>query len=121
MRVLVCGGRSYGMMSQRADIAEAQENRLREVLDKLHAEAGIGCIIEGGAAGADHLAFAWAAERRVAHEQYPADWETHGSFAGPMRNAQMLIEGKPDVVIAFPGMALGIRVVAFCVCRSYRR
>ena len=28
---------------------------------------------------------------------------TYGKAAGPIRNQQMLDEGKPDVVIAFPG------------------
>jgi hypothetical protein len=36
-------------------------------------------------------------------ETYEADWESHGRAAGPIRNAKMLIEGKPDYVIAFPG------------------
>jgi len=27
----------------------------------------------------------------------------HGRAAGPVRNAQMLAEGKPDFVVAFPG------------------
>lgn len=102
-RVLVCGGRDYGMMSQGREVAAAQEERLYAVLDKLHAEAGISCIIEGGARGADHLAHAWSAKTRVEHEQYEADWENHGSFAGPMRNTRMLNEGRPDLVIAFPG------------------
>lgn len=105
MRVLVCGGRNYGMMSQGREVATAQEERLHAVLDKLHVEAGITCIIEGGASGADHLAHAWAAKNRVDHEQYPADWESFGSFAGSRRNAQMLAEGRPDVVVAFPGGA----------------
>lgn len=31
-------------------------------------------------------------------------WEIHGQrLAGPMRNKQMLVEGKPELVIAFPG------------------
>jgi hypothetical protein len=32
---------------------------------------------------------------------FPADWNTHGKAAGPIRNRQMLKEGKPDVVLAF--------------------
>jgi predicted Rossmann-fold nucleotide-binding protein len=39
----------------------------------------------------------------VEHEDYPADWTKHGKSAGFVRNKQMLEEGKPDVVIAFPG------------------
>lgn len=37
----------------------------------------------------------------VSHERYPADWEKHGKAAGPIRNQQMLTEGKPDIVVAF--------------------
>jgi hypothetical protein len=34
--------------------------------------------------------------------EVPAEWETHGRKAGPIRNARML-EHKPDLVVAFPG------------------
>lgn len=34
---------------------------------------------------------------------FPADWETHGRAAGHIRNRQMLVEGKPDIVVAFAG------------------
>lgn len=92
MRVLVCGGRNYG------DTA-----RVLDVLDKLHIEAGIDLIIQGGAKGADRHALTWALLTKTPVETYEADWENQGSFAGPMRNARMLAEGKPDLVIAFPG------------------
>jgi predicted Rossmann-fold nucleotide-binding protein len=92
MRVLVCGGRDY------SDAA-----RVSAVLTKLHAEAGIDLIIQGGAHGADELAFAWARLHGVREEQFDADWENHGSFAGPIRNTRMLREGRPDLVISFPG------------------
>lgn len=92
MRVLVTGGRTYG------DAA-----RLQAVLDKLHAEAGIDVIIEGGANGADMLARNWARANVVNGSTFEADWKSFGSFAGPKRNTAMLQEGRPDVVIAFPG------------------
>lgn len=91
-RVLVCGGRDYW-----------DHVRVSAVLDKLHAAKGIDLLIEGGANGADHCAASWADDRGVARDQYAADWENHGSFAGPMRNTRMLNEGRPDLVIAFPG------------------
>ena len=89
-RVLVCGGRDY-------------RNRLMvySVLAKYHAEAGIDRLIEGGERGADSLARDWAESAGIPVDTYPADWEAHGSFAG--RNRVMLEEGKPDLVIAFPG------------------
>lgn len=94
MRVLVCGGRDYD-----------DSRRLFQVLDKLHSEAGIDAIIEGGARGADRLARHWAEHPYgcAVVETYEADWENQGSFAGPARNARMLAEGRPDLVIAFPG------------------
>lgn len=92
MRVLVCGGRDY-----------AHWLRVLVALDKLHATKGITCVIHGAARGADALAGRWAEERGVPCESYPADWSTHGKRAGFLRNAQMLEQGKPDGVVAFPG------------------
>lgn len=36
-------------------------------------------------------------------QKFPADWDRYGKAAGGIRNSQMLIEGKPDLVVAFPG------------------
>lgn len=52
-------------------------------------------------AGADLFASLWA--RKVAgidEEAHPADWDTHGRAAGPIRNQQMVDAGA-DVCIAF--------------------
>lgn len=58
-------------------------------------------VIEGGAKGADFLAKVWAKWLGVKIEEYPAEWDEYGKGAGPIRNKQMLDEGKPDLVIAF--------------------
>ena len=55
------------------------------------------------ARGADTLADKWAAANGHRSEGYPADWDTYGRRAGFLRNKQMLEEGKPDLVVAFPG------------------
>jgi ABC-type Fe3+-hydroxamate transport system substrate-binding protein len=91
-RVLVCGGRDY------SDV-----HRVEAVLSKLHDEAGIDLIIQGGARGADLMAHLWAGRNGVPSDTFEADWENQGSFAGPTRNKRMLDEGKPDLVVAFPG------------------
>jgi hypothetical protein len=57
-------------------------------------------IIHGGAKGADTLADQWAITNWVKIEEYKPNWEKHGKAAGPIRNKQMLDEGKPDLVIA---------------------
>lgn len=91
-RVLVCGGREYDDREQ-----------LFRVLDAAHLANPIILLIHGAAPGADSLAKEWALKRDVFCQAYPADWHGHGRAAGPLRNKQMLDDGKPHMVIAFPG------------------
>lgn len=90
--MLVCGGRDYG------DVA-----RLNTALEALHGRRRITMVIEGGAWGADRLASAWAQQHGIEVRTFPADWEKHGKSAGHRRNRQMLLEGLPNLVVAFPG------------------
>lgn len=92
MRVLVCGGRDF------SDI-----EMLTEFLDKLHKSSPVQVIIHGDARGADKLAGVWARDNLVPIEKYPADWTKYGKSAGFRRNTQMLVEGRPDLVVAMPG------------------
>jgi len=92
MRVIVCGGRNY---RDRKSVFAA--------LDRLHAERGIDFVIQGVADGADYLAWQWADERGIPCGSYPAHWDEHGKRAGSIRNQEMIDEGKPDGVVAFPG------------------
>ena len=93
-RVLVCGGRNYD-----------DHERLFDELDSLGTPPHhhVTVLIHGGALGADHWANVWAYERGVSRVAYRADWKRYGKAAGPIRNQQMIDEGKPDLVIAFPG------------------
>lgn len=92
MRVLVCGGRNYD------DLVGVSL-----VLDTMHVQRPFTALIEGGAKGADVCAATWAWHVGVPIERFPADWTTHGKAAGPIRNQRMIDEGKPDLVVAFPG------------------
>lgn len=110
MRVLVCGGRTWGWARHDAPFdeqARAQKQRRQtfDVLDRIDQTSGIDVVIHGDARGADRTAQLWAERNRVPVEVYPADWKKHGRSAGPRRNTQMLDEGKPDLVVAFPGGA----------------
>ncbi len=58
-------------------------------------------VIHGGARGADTIAGQEAKRRGLEVRVYPALWKKHGRAAGPMRNQQMLDEGKPSEVYAF--------------------
>ncbi len=94
-RILVCGGRDY-----------ADKTKVYPTLDGfLSANPSVLHIIHGAARGADSLASQWAKDRGVIASAYPADWKAYGKQAGYIRNKQMLDEGKPDLVIAFPGGA----------------
>lgn len=103
MRVLVCGGRDF-------------ENAVyvQEVLDAFHCGEIITALIHGDCGhceietektiGADWLGAEWALKTcNIPVTAYPANWSKHGRAAGPIRNQQMLDEGKPDLVLAFAG------------------
>ena len=94
MRVLVCGGRDY--TDYRAFVFAMRD------VEREHGP--FKTIIHGGAKGADWCAHLYATSANPREEiAFPADWKAHGRAAGPIRNQQMLDEGKPDLVVAFPG------------------
>lgn len=100
MRVLVCGGRDF-----------TDRELFNSTLDKINKETPITSIIHGNAKGADVMSWSWILMNnhgRVGDAQleclaFNADWNKHGKAAGYIRNKQMLDDGKPDLVIAFPG------------------
>ncbi len=92
MRVLVCGGRDY-----------RDAGRVLEVLDRIHAQDLVEVVIHGCAPGADELGRRWAEHRHIEQLPFPPDWAGLGRAAGPRRNQMMLEQGKPDLVVAFPG------------------
>jgi len=102
MRILVCGSRNFDdrtLLFREMDVEMSHHARIEEMY-----------IIQGEAAGADALAKEWAKERGVkCSTEYKADWMPDGvlrsspnRFAGYMRNLQMLIHGRPQLVMAFP-------------------
>ena len=90
MRVLVSGDRNW-----------TDRKYIEDVLSAFAAMVPIEVLIEGEAGGVDVMARDWADSHYVQVAPYPAQWRTFGKRAGPIRNQQMLDEGKPDIVIAF--------------------
>jgi hypothetical protein len=86
VRCVVAGGRDYQFT-----------NEDKERLDALP----IGELVSGGASGADRCGEQWAASKGITIKRFPADWNTHGRAAGPIRNRQMA--EYADVVALFPG------------------
>ena len=76
---------------------------VNQVLDALKARQPDLHLVHGAAKGLDTLASEWAARNNVPQTPFPADWDQYGKAAGHIRNGQMLTEGNPTLVIAFPG------------------
>lgn len=108
MRILVCGSRNFGNPSI---IGKPKEVFLKEykfiyyTLDQVRDEFITQdlFLMTGGANGVDMVAINWAESKGLDWKVYPADWERWGKSAGPIRNKQMLDDGRPDLVIAFSG------------------
>ncbi len=92
MRVVVFGGRDFN-----------NHHMAFKALDIIDEKYGITLVIDGVAAGADKLGHDWACYREKETLRFPAQWAKYGRSAGPIRNRQMLEEGKPDMGVAFPG------------------
>ena len=85
--VLVTGSRTWG-----------NGERIGVALEKLAKDTG---VIHGAARGADSLAGFIARLQHRPVREFPAKWDELGKDAGPLRNRQMLDEGKPYAVHAF--------------------
>src|SRR5882724_2226144 len=108
MRVLVFGGRHYD-----------KHLVAYEALTYVHRRFGISMIIQGGASGADTLAYAWATAVEVPCETEFAAWDDldvpgavikknkfgkrYNALAGFQRNQRMIDRHQPELAIAFPG------------------
>ena len=95
MKILVCGGRNYLNYEYLA-------LTLDDIIRQTHYPYEC-TILQGGAKGTDFLAKVYANQWDCEMKEYPANWKKYGKGAGPIRNQQMLDEGKPDLVVAFPG------------------
>jgi hypothetical protein len=94
MRVLVTGGRDFQTVGF-----------LRRVMDGLHTLHPITLLIHGGARGVDTIVGDRAESRGVPVLAFPVPFDewVKSKRAGNRRNFKMLTEGKPDLVVAFPG------------------
>lgn len=95
--VIVCGARDW-----------TNRSIIRSWLAKLPA----GSVVVHGACGkrgadgravegADLIAGEEAEALGFAVHAFPAEWEKHGTAAGPIRNQHMLAAADPDLVLAF--------------------
>ena len=84
MKVAVIGSRSfnnYELLSSHLNVSEITE------------------IVSGGAKGADSLAEEFASQHNIPIRIFKAEWDKHGSSAGPLRNQEII--HYSDLIIAF--------------------
>lgn len=99
MRLLVCGGRHF------SDVP-----KLWRKLDEIDSRWRVSTLIEGASddvtgpyVGADFWAHMWALAHQKETIRCHAEWNKYGSAAGPIRNARMLSEYRPQMVLATEG------------------
>lgn len=90
LRLLVCGDRDW-----------EDDEFIRMILTNNWKRIKV--IIQGECRGADLFAKQWGED--ILGKKYVfgfrAKWLVYGKAAGPIRNQQMIDEGKPDFVLAF--------------------
>lgn len=119
-RVIIAGGRDfndYPLLKAKCDNILADKTATHRII-----------VVSGAAKGADSLGEQYAREKGYTVERYPADWNTHGRAAGPIRNAQMA--NSADALIAFwdgqskgtksminiaKTKGLGVRVISYTI------
>jgi hypothetical protein len=93
-RVLICGDRNWTHFSLIYNWLEGLW------IESIAYGADI-VVIEGEAKGADTHGRLAAEDLGLSVIRFPADWTAYGRAAGPIRNKQMLDEGRPTEVHAF--------------------
>ncbi|WFE75215.1 DUF2493 domain-containing protein [Roseinatronobacter sp. S2] len=92
MRLIIAGGRHLD------DVA-----LIRRALARAHAIRPITVLIHGGNGALGITAEDWAREMRLHVVRYPANWRELGKRAEAIRNAFMLEDSRPDMLLALPG------------------
>lgn len=124
MRILVCGGRNFGVTMDEYKIIARKLNEIAIERSQYYISGGNWLptdieIISGMAKGVDTCAVDWAVVNWCKWHEFPANWEDlshpdavirtrkdgtkYDALAGHRRNQKMIDEGKPDLVVAFPG------------------
>lgn len=91
MRVIIAGSRTFG--PRRAEVLEAID-----ACDQL-GTIRITEVISGCAQGVDKIGEEWAIDHGIHIRRFPADWDTHGKSAGPIRNREMARHAEAVILI----------------------
>jgi len=101
IRVLICGDRNWNNPQLVLSKLRAFYNEIALGTGDLNMDPHEVTVIGGLATGADTDGENAAGVLGMPFLGFPAQWKKYGKAAGPIRNQQMLTEGKPDFVLAF--------------------
>lgn len=93
MKILICGSRDWDELHMIHIVLAGCK--------QYHTEEDPLILVHGAAPGADSIAAKQAELLGIDTLPFPADWDTHGKAAGPIRNQQMLDENEILVTYAF--------------------
>jgi len=79
MILIIAGGREFDDYEYFCEVVD----------DYLNKNDSIHKIISGGARGVDTMARIYCEEKNIDFQEFPADWDTFGKGAGPIRNKKM--------------------------------
>jgi len=102
MTIIVTGGREY-----------KDRRTFKQVMRMLKVTA----IVEGGAKGADRMAWLFRKKNKLGGYTEQAKWQQYDNSAGPIRNEKMLDDNPKAIVVAFPGNS----GTAHCVREAKKR
>lgn len=96
MRTIIAGSRSASL----ADVQAA--------MYACRFSDAITVALSGCSEGADDHGESWARSHGIPVERHPADWDTHGKAAGPIRNSEMA-QAAAALVAVWDGKSPGTR------------
>jgi len=108
VKILVTGDREW-----------SDTRRIVEVLVEYHSSDNPPTLIHGACCGADTLAKMVGKALGWNVIPFPADWDKYNLAAGPIRN-QVMVDQKPDIVIAFHNNLAKSRGTKNCVSKAIK-
>lgn len=92
MRVVIYGSRIWN-----------DQAAMTAILDRLHGEHGFTEVLHGGCLhGTDWHTDIWASRNKLPIRRFCAN-QRYGKTAEPFRNSRIMLVGKPELGVQFPG------------------
>ena len=107
--ILICGDRNW-----------QNKDKIKEFLMELKLKCNNFKVINGACRGADKMSSQVCKELNIVCQEVPANWATYGKVAGPRRN-KMMLDLKPDLVIAFHNDIENSKGTKDCVREAKKR